>query len=78
MLRARTAITGVAALVFGVASAFTLAAPANAGSVLGTTTVINVHYDACLSELGATAGVLIGIDPQLQFEYRNPQTPNIG
>ena len=61
MLRARTAITGVAVLVLGMASAFTLAQPANAQPA-GVTTVINVHYDSCLSELGATAGTLIGLD----------------
>lgn len=60
MLRARTAITGAAALVLGVASAFTLAVPANA-QPHGTGWVLNLHYNACLSELGTTPGVLIGL-----------------
>jgi hypothetical protein len=61
MLRARTAITCVATLVLGMASAFTVAIPANAQTT-AETTVINVHYDACLSELGDTAGTNIGLD----------------
>jgi Ricin-type beta-trefoil lectin domain-like len=51
----------MAALVLGFVFAFTLAVPANAQSA-GIGPVINVHYYACLSELDAIPGILVGLD----------------
>lgn len=61
MLRARTAITGIAALILGMASPLALALPANAAASGNLTTVINVHYAACLSQF-SDPGSLVGID----------------